>query len=126
MIIGFIVAAIVGYFAIHFFLKLIAGHSFLCFAAYCVVFGLIVLVLSFLLPPLPAASAMVAPLPFSRSLPLQNWNGSCPTLTSAPGSRTYPRLFLLAQLRRTPSLSPCIGVRMSLMGSLLPALQWSN
>lgn len=50
---GFIIAAIVGYFAIHFFLKLIARHSLLWFALYCLVFGLIVLVLSFILPPLP-------------------------------------------------------------------------
>lgn len=55
--VGFIVAAVVGYLAIHFFLKLIARHSLLWFALYCLVFGVIVLVLSFILPPLPQSVA---------------------------------------------------------------------
>jgi undecaprenyl-diphosphatase len=64
--VGFIIAAIVGYFSIHFFLKLIAKHSLLWFAFYCVVVGIIVLILSFVLPPLaqPASAA-------AQSQPLQ-------------------------------------------------------
>lgn len=62
LLIGFIFAAIVGYFAIHYFLKLIARHSLLWFALYCAVLGIVVLALSLFLPPLTQpASAAVQP-----------------------------------------------------------------
>lgn len=60
ILVGTLVAAVVGFFAIHFFLKLIAKHSLLWFALYCAVFGLIVLVLSFFLPPLVQPASAVS------------------------------------------------------------------
>ncbi len=57
LLIGFVVSAIVGFFTIHFFLKLISKISFLGFAIYCLAAGAIVLGLSFIVSPLPVASS---------------------------------------------------------------------
>jgi undecaprenyl-diphosphatase len=57
LLVGFIIAAIVGFITIHFFLKLISKISFLGFAIYCLSAGAIVLTLSFLLAPLPTLPA---------------------------------------------------------------------
>ena len=51
LVIGFILAAVVGFFSIHWLMKLISRHSFLGFAIYCTLLGLFTFGFSFFRPP---------------------------------------------------------------------------
>lgn len=57
LLIGFILAGVIGYISIHYLLKFISRHSFYPFAVYCVVLCLVVLTFSFFQPP------VASPLP---------------------------------------------------------------
>ncbi len=60
LLIGFILAGVVGYLSIHFLLKYISRHSFYPFAIYCIALSIVVLVFSFFQPPIPSPLPVIA------------------------------------------------------------------
>lgn len=63
MMLGFFIAGIVGYFVIHFFMRLISRSSLLGFAIYCALIGIAMLILSLFIYPSPVSTAALAPTP---------------------------------------------------------------
>ncbi len=61
MIIGFLFAGIVGYFVIHFFMRLISRSSLLGFALYCALIGITMLILSLFIYPSPGSTDTQSP-----------------------------------------------------------------
>jgi undecaprenyl-diphosphatase len=106
LVIGFILAAIVGFLSIHWLMRLISKHSFIPFAIYCVLLGLFTFGFSFFRAP-AAATTPVSSIPTSQSLyivlsPSLGWLGN----TFSECSRLQPDLSVIIDERSADQILP--------------------
>jgi undecaprenyl-diphosphatase len=104
--IGFILAAIVGFFSIHFLMRLISKHSFFPFAIYCALLGLFTFGFTFFrAPSVPATSLSSIPTPQTVNVvlsPSLGWLGN----TFSQCARLQPDLAVIIDENSADQMLP--------------------
>jgi len=114
--IGFVLAAVVGFFSINWLIRLISKHSFLPFAVYCVLLGLFTFGFSFFRSPLiPATPISSIPTPQTINVvlsPSLGWLGN----TFSQCARLEPNFSVIIEEKTSDQMFPLTG----------PSFRWGD